>query len=194
MDINKAIRKQEKSNRRFLLILGFIFLALPVVLLITNKSNLFLILYLGVIEILTMTTILISINSSYLKYSSDGYKLRVRFSPLTEEFILLCEKVVMIHAEGQGSHMEIVILSSSRLRNKKVREIDENLLRKYPVAANHYYRIKKSSPENSYYYIIVSKGGYHKYKILDLLYRTCVHAQFTDDTVERIKEYRSSQN
>lgn len=192
MDINKAIRKQEKSNKRFLLFLGFIFLALPLILFASNKLNLFFLIYLVVIEVLILSAILISMESNYLKYSCDGYKLKIKARKLIEEFNIVCDKVVFVHTEGSGPQINIIMLLCSRFRNKKINEVNESFLSKHAYISHYYYKLKKHHPEENYYYISINKGGYHKYKLLDIIYRNCVKAQYTSEAIENIKQYRNS--
>lgn len=190
MDINKAIRKQEKSHKRFLFFLGFIFFALPLLLAILRRFQLFFLLYLLIIELLILATIFVSINYNFLKYSVDGYKLKLKFRRFGEEYNILCDKVALVHVEGKGPEMSIVLLTTSRFRNKRINEVDEVFLGKYAYLSHHYYRIKKMNAELDYFYIIITKGYYHKYRMLDLIYRNCVKAYYTEETVEKIKEYR----
>lgn len=190
MDINKAIRKQEKSHKRFLLFLGFIFLFLPGILLLSGNFNLFLLVYLAIIEILVLTAVLVSMNNNFLNYTVDGYKLRLKFGKFGEDINIVCDKVSFVHTEGNGSEMNIVMLMTSKFRNKKISEVDEEFLKRHSYVALNYYRIKKLNPELNYYYIIIRKGNYHKYRLLDMIYKNCVKAQYTEETVERIKEYR----
>lgn len=192
MDINKAIKKQEKSNKRFLLFLGFIFFILPVVLFLSKKINIFFFIYLFIIETLILIAMLITLNSYYLKYSCDGYKLKLNFKGFGEGFNIICDKVVLVHTEGTGQQMSIVIVTSSKFRNKKINAVDEIFLRKHAYLSHYYYKIKKLQLEENFFYIIINKGGYHKYRLLDMIYRSCVHGQYTEEAVERIKEYRKT--
>lgn len=50
MDINKVIKKQNKSLRRFVLMMCFIFLFLPLMALKFKVFNLYIIIYLIIIE------------------------------------------------------------------------------------------------------------------------------------------------
>jgi hypothetical protein len=190
MDINKAIRKQEKSNKRFLFFLGFVFFALPLVLILSKRFKVFFLIYLLIIEFLILGAIIASINNNFLRYSVEGYKLKLKFRRFGEEFNIICDKVELVHAEGEGAEMSIILLMTSRFRNKRINEVDEMFLRKYAYLSHHYYRIKKINPEINYFYIVVTKGYYHKYRMLDLIYRNCVKAYYTEETVEKIKEYR----
>jgi hypothetical protein len=191
MNINKAIRKQEKSHKRFLFFLGFIFFAMPLVLYLTQRFNLFFFIYLGIIEILVLSAILLSINNNYFKYSVDGYKMKLKFGRLGEGFNIICDKVALVHSEGSGNEMKIVMIMTSRFRNKRINAVDEDFIRKHPYISHQYYKIKKLNPENNYYYLIITKGSYHKYRMLDMIYRNCVKSYYTEETVEKIKEYRN---
>lgn len=193
MDINKAIKKQNKSNIRFLLFLGFIFFALPLILFLSNNLNIFFIIYLLIIELLILITILINISNNYLKYSSDSYRIKIKLKPIEEEINIVCDKVKFVHTEGKGAQITVILLMNSKFRNKKIKPIDENFTRVHPYLAENYYRIKKQNPEEKIFYFIITKGGYEKYKLLDLIYRNCLKAQYTEEAVEVIKEYRKKQ-
>jgi hypothetical protein len=80
---------------------------------------------------------------------------------------------------------------SSKFRNKKIKPIDEDFIKKYTYVAQQYYKLKKLRPEENFFYLTINKGGFHKYRLLDLIYRNCVHAHYTEEAVERIKEYRN---
>ena len=67
-----------------------------------------------------------------------------------------------------------------------------NFLKKYPYAAQMYNNIKISDPEQTYFYFIINNGGFRKYNLLDELYKSCVGAIFSDDAIEKIKEYREN--
>lgn len=193
MDINKAIRKQKKSNIRFLLFLGFIFLALPFILFISRKLNLFFIIYLLIIELLIFITILINISSNYLRYSCDNYRIKIKLKPISEELNIVCDKVKLVHIEGKAVQFDVILLMNSRFRNKKIKPVDEDFISNHQYLSQKYYWLKKQNPEENYYYLIITKGAYEKYKLLDLIYRNCVKAQYTEEAVEIIKEYRKRQ-
>ncbi len=190
MDINKAIKKQEKSHKRFLFFLGFIFFVMPLILFLTHRFNLFFLTYLCIIELLILIAILVSVNNNYLKYNVDGYKLKLRCRRFGEDYNIVCDKVAFVHAQGREAEMSIVMLMTSKFRNKRINAVDEEFLRRYPYVSHFYYKIKKFNPERNYFYLVVTKGYYHKYRLLDMIYRNCVKAHYTEETVEKIKEYR----
>ncbi|MFL0267186.1 hypothetical protein [Candidatus Clostridium radicumherbarum] len=192
MDINKAIRKQKKSNIGFLLFLSFIFFMLPFILFLAHKSNTFFIIYLLIIEMLILITILINISNNYIKYSSDSYRLKIKLLYFGAEMNIICDKVKFVHAEGKCAQMSIIFIMNSRFRNKKIMPIDNNFISKHPYLAQQYYWLKTHNPEDNFYYLIINKGGFEKYKLLDMIYRNCVKAEYTEGAVEIIKEYRGS--
>lgn len=191
MDINKAIRKQNKSYKRFMLSMCFIFFILPFALLIANKFDVFFLTYLAIIELLILTTIVITINAGYLKYDYDNYKIKIKQGLFKVEFNLVCNKVVLVHTEGDGTQFNIILLTTSRFRNKKIKLIDQEFLKNNSYVAHHYYKLKKQHPEEEYYYFIITKGGFIKYKLLDTIYKSCVSAVYTEEAIEKIKEFRS---
>ncbi|MCM8709733.1 hypothetical protein M2651_01690 [Clostridium sp. SYSU_GA19001] len=191
MNIDKAIRKQDKSHKRFLLFLSFIFFVLPLALVISGRFDIFFLVYLFLIESLVLIAVLVTINSNYLSYNMEKYKLKIKLRRFGDEISIACDKVIFVHVEGEGSDINIILITSSKFRSKNIRVIDESLMKKYPYLAHQYYRIKKHYPENNYFYITINKGGFHKYRLLDLIYRNCLLAQYSEEAINKIKEYRN---
>jgi heme/copper-type cytochrome/quinol oxidase subunit 4 len=190
MSINKAIRKQKQSYIRFMLAMCFIFFIMPLSLYFSRKLTLFFIIYLIVIEIMVLLSVFLRMHTEKLKFSCEDEKLRIRDGLFRRGYVLACDKVVLVHTEKQDDDIQIVLVTSSRFRNKKIKEIDLEFLRKHAYLSHEYTRIKKIYPENNYYYILVKNGGYNKYKLLSEIYKNCVRANYTDDTVENIKKGR----
>jgi signal transduction histidine kinase len=190
MDLNKAIRKQKKSYTRFLLSMCFIFLLLPLILFMSKKITIFFLTYLSIIEILIMVAVILRVSYEGLKFHYDEYKLKIKSGFFGEEINIICDKVALVHTEEQLDKLEIIIITTSRFRNKKIKAINSEFLRKYPYVTYHYYRIKKQFPESSYYYIIITKGGYHKYELLNKIFVSCVYGFFTEEAIDTIKKYR----
>lgn len=191
MDVNKAIRKQIKSYKIFMLTMCFIFFILPVVLFFTAKTNIFFICYLGIIELLILSAIAVRINTETLSYECSGNKFKIKNGIWGGNFNIICDKVVLVHVEEKEGESEIILLTNSKFRNKIIKVVDESFMKKYSYAAHEYSRIKKMYPEEEYYYIILDKGGIIKYKLLIDLYYNCVKAYYTDDTIECIKRWKS---
>jgi hypothetical protein len=190
MNINKAIRKQKKTYKRFMLSMSFIFVLLPIILMISKIISTFFVIYLICIELLITFVVLLRFNEEYIDFKLDGYKISIWCGIAKVKFIIMCEKVALIHTRDQGRNLEIIIITKSRFRNKKIYPVDIIFLKRYPYVAQMYNKIKIQNPEETYFYFIIKHGGFRKYILLDDLYKSCVQAVFSDEAIEKIKEYR----
>lgn len=198
MNIDKAIRKQKKSYKRFLLSMCFIFLALPIALIFSKKIYMFYIIYLAVVESLILISIFIRVSNESLRFKNDGYKLKISLGINNKKINVINEKVLLVHVEnilssnGEVVDFKIILITGSKFRSDRMIPININFLKRHSYIAHHYNRIKIKYPENNYYYTIIKRGGLNKYPLLDVIYKTCVHAHFTEETIEKIKFYREN--
>ncbi|APC38771.1 hypothetical protein [Clostridium estertheticum] len=190
MNINKAIRKQKKTYKRFMLSMCFIFVLLPIALMISNIMSMFFIIYLICIEVMITFVLLLRINEEYIDFKQNGYKISIWCGITRVKFIIICKKVDLVHTEGHGRNLKIIIITKSGFRNKRIRPVDINFFMKYPYVAKMYIEIKTQNLEKTYYYLVINNGGFRKYSLLNDLYKTCNQAVFSDDAIENIKEYR----
>ncbi|WP_050608329.1 hypothetical protein [Clostridium niameyense] len=200
MDLNKAIRKQNKSFKRFLLSMCFIFLLLPLILYLYGEfNNIFYLSYLMLIEGLIIISILIRINREKLEFYYNNNRLRVILGLTNRRLNIACDKIKFVHVENfedvyGNEDFKIILLSNSKFRSERMIPINKKFLQKYPYIYQFYAKLKKIDPERDYYYTVIKRGGLKKYYLLDAIYRTCVYANFTDETVEKIKELRKEIN
>ena len=187
MDIDKVLRKQKKSYKRFMLSMGFIFLLLPIVMYISERFNIFFIIYLMLIEALILFSMLIRYNEEHLNYYLEGNKLTIVTSGAKIRYNILTDKVTIVHAIAEEKYFNIMIVTKSKFRNKRLQHVDFKVLEKYSELDRVYNRIKMPD-EGPYFYFIIKKGGIKKYLLLNLLYKYCVGATFTEAAVEKIKE------
>ena len=190
MNINKAIRKQKKTYKRFVLSMCFIFVLLPIVLTVSHIMNIFFIIYLICIEGMITFVLLLRINEEYIDFKQDGSKIRIWCGIAKAKFIIICKKVDLVHTEDHGRNLKIIIVTKSGFRNKKIRPVDINFFIKYPYVTKMYIEIKFQNPEKTYFYLIIKNGGFRKYALLNELYKNCDQAVFSDEAIENIKEYR----
>ncbi|MEG1256469.1 hypothetical protein [Clostridium sp.] len=191
MDIDKVLKKQRKSYKRFMLSMGFIFLLLPIVLSLTKKFNVFFIGYLCVIEILILSAVLIRYNEEYLKFELNENKITIATVGGRIRYNISYNNVAMVHTILQERYFEILIITKSRFRNKRMRVVTNKVIEKYQGIGRHYAKIKMPNDGDCYYFI-VKRGGVKKYLLLDMLFKYCVGAVFTENAIENIKEYRKS--
>ncbi|MGH4138484.1 hypothetical protein [Clostridium sp.] len=192
MNINKAIRKQKKTYKGFMLSMCFIFILLPVMLMVSKVINMFLVIYLICNEILIVVVMFLRFDEEYIDFKCEGYKISIWCGIAKIKFVIICKKVAFVHTQDDGRNLKIIIITKSKFRNKKIQPIDLNFCKKYPYATGMYNKIKIESPEENYFYFIITQGGLKKYILLDDLYKSCVEALFSDDAIEMIKEYREN--
>ncbi|MGV8980029.1 hypothetical protein [Clostridium sp.] len=192
MNINKAIRKQKKTYKGFMLSMCFIFVLLPIMLMASKIMNIFLVMYLVCNELLIAFVVLLRFNEEYIDFKCEGYKISIWCGIAKAKFIIICKRVAFVHTQDNGRNFKIIIITKSKFRNKKIQPIDLNFCRKYPYVSQMYNKIKIESPEDHYFYFIITHGGFKKYVLLDDLYKLCVGAIFSDDAIEKIKEYREN--
>lgn len=192
MDINKVLKKQKKSYKRFMLSMGFIFIGLPIALICSKINNPFFYLYLLIIEVLILESMMIRTNEEVLEFKQIGSKVAIEVGVLHKKYTIIPNKIAIIHIIPTGKFFDILIISKSRFRNKRLKHVDFRFLSKQPIIDKYYNRIRKED-EDPYFYFVIKKGGIKKYMLLDYLYKTCVSAIFTDITIEKIKEYRSQE-
>lgn len=196
MNINKAIKKQNSSYKRFVLIMGFIFFMNPLGLVISGAFNLFLIAYLAIIEVLIIIAVLVKKDGKSLSYEYYHGKLKLSQGLFKNKLTLHCEKVIFVHVKAKSENKEkdadIIILTSSRFRNKKIKEVDLYFLNNHQYVKNEYEKLKVANPDLECYYIIVSKGKLIKYKLLMELYKRCVNAKFSEEAIDTIKFWFSN--
>lgn len=190
MNINKAIRKQKKVLKRFVLSMGFIFLFLPVILYFSKTFSTFLLIYLGIIEVLILLVIIIRTHRETLNIKFTN-RFKIQNGIFRDKFVLIGDKVEVVHTIGEQKDLNIIIIMSSRVRNKRIKKIDSKFLSKYPWANKYYENYKSIDPNKDYFFVVIDKGGFKKYELLDMLYKYCARAHFTGEAIKRIKEYRN---
>lgn len=195
MDINKAIKKQKKSYKRFMLIMSFIFFALPIILFLFRLYDIFYITYVVIVELLIIIAIAAKINKDKLIFTCNNSRLRIISGIRRRNLIIPCDKVALVHVENVNTAIEkdfsIIIMFSIIVRNKGIIKVNEKFLSNHPYVAFHYKKLKILNPEKNFSFSIIKKGGVYKYQLLDIIYKNCVNAIFTEETVDKIKEYRN---
>ncbi len=187
MIISKAIKKQKKSSKRFKILMIFIFILLPIIVLLTDMTQAFFIAYLVFIEALILLALIHKVNWEKIEFSCHNNKLKYKCGLFSKELLILCDKVQLVHTEKSKDDMEIIIISTVRFKNKSYKPITQGFLKKYPMVNEEYIKIKKLDPENMFYFLIIRKGSLVKYNLLDIIFKNCVKATYTLDAIENIK-------
>ena len=187
MDIYKAIKMEKKSLKRFYRLMGILFIGLPLSVYLTGVRTIFFLVYLLIIELLIISAVINKLNYYSLKYSYNANKLNIKNGLFANNNLILCDKVILVHTEKMESDMEIIIISTMNFRNKNLKPVVNGFLKKYPKVDEELKKISNGDNQQTYYFQIIRKGGLIKYLLLDTIYKNCVKAIYTNDSIQNIK-------
>ena len=187
MDIYKAIKMEKKSLKRFYKLMGILFIGLPLSVYLTGVRTIFFLVYLLIIELLIISAVINKLNYYSLKYSYNANRLNIKNGLFANNNLILCDKVILVHTEKMESDMEIIIISTMNFRNKNLRPVVNGFLKKYPKVDEELKKISNGNNQQIYYFQIIRKGGLIKYLLLDTIYKNCVKAIYTNDSIQNIK-------
>jgi hypothetical protein len=187
MDIYKAIKKEKSHLRIFLITMVIIALILPTILLVTKLTTIFYVSYVFLIEFLIVITIIIKMNAYKVEYRCLNNRLMFKTGIFTKGYLIICDKVVLVHTNKSDYDLEIILMTSVIFKNTGLRPIDKNFLKRYPQVADDYNAIKQLNPQKDYYFQVIRRGGLRKYLLLDSIYKNCVKAIYTDESIQNIK-------
>lgn len=198
MNIDKAIRKQQKSYRRFLLSMCFVFFALPLTLIYYGKNEAFYLAYLAAIEMLVAVAVYLRARQERLDYSYAMGRIRLKRGIPGKAESINCEKILYVDVEPAPGKVKdfqefgIILFSKAKFRNKRLKAVDQKVLGRYKAAAALIEKNSAGSPDCELHYLAIDSGGLRKYQLLDIVFRSCVKASFSEDAIEKIKVYRNS--
>ena len=194
MEINRALKRIRKKENIFFIIMGILAVLIPTLAYLANLKNAFIYVYIMIIEILILIAILSRINTCTLKFKYYNSRFKIRQGLFLRESIILCENVAIVHTSKEREDVEIIIVTSSKFRNKKARPVTKGFLKKYPEVEREYKRLKKINEEQTYYFQIIRNGSLRKYIFLENIYTTCVKSAYTPAAIESIKIARGQIN
>ena len=170
MEINRALKRIRKKENIFFIIMGILAVLIPTLAYLANLKNTFIYVYIMIIEILILIAILSRINTCTLKFKYYNSRFKIRQGLFLRESIILCENVAIVHTSKEREDVEIIIVTSSKFRNKKARPVTKGFLKKYPEVEREYKRLKKINEEQTYYFQIIRNGSLRKYIFLENIY------------------------
>ena len=127
------------------------------------------------------------VNKSYLKFFCYNNKLKFRNGIFSTYSLVQCDKVAIVHTNKSNENLEIIIITSIRSKNKKLKLISKDFINKNKEVADEYIRIKKIRNDAAYYFQVINCGELNKYILLDNIYKNCVNAIYTSSAIESIK-------
>ena len=187
MDIYTAIKKERFHLKLFFITMVIISIILPIVVVLTNMIKLFYLFYLGIIEFLIVISIIVRLNYYRVIYRCSNNKLIFKTGIFTKENLIICDKVALVHTSKSDYDLEIIIITTVKFKNRALREVNKNFIRRYHHIEKEYNYITKLNPEKSYYFQVIRRGGLKKYLLLDSIYKNCVKAIYTEESIQNIK-------
>ncbi|WP_294405682.1 hypothetical protein [uncultured Clostridium sp.] len=187
MDIYTAIKKERVQLKIFFITMLLISIILPIAVVVTDLTRLFYLCYLGFIEFLIAASIIIRLNYYKVTYRCSNNRLIFKTGIWTKESLIICDKVALVHTNKSDYDLEIVIITSVKFKNKLLRKVEKNFFKRYPQVESEYNYIKKLNPDKEYYFQIIRRGGLRKYLLLDIIYKNCVKAIYTEESIQNIK-------
>lgn len=185
--IEKALKRQKVYKKLFFIFMAIISIFLPIVAYLANIRMLFMMIYLIVLELLILFAITIKLDFYRLEFSCQNGRLKFKNGILSNESLILCKDVAIVHTNKSNVDIEIIIVTSKNLKNKRLLPITEGFIKRYPEASHDYLKLKRLNPETIYYFQIITKGALKKYILLDTIYKNCISANFTASAIENIK-------
>lgn len=195
MNIDKAIKKQRKSYKRFMFIMVILLILLPLLVWFFEVYKEFLIVYLIFLEIFIVIVMVKNFNNIRLEYSCENGILRIKPNVLSKYKHIYCDRVVLVHTENELEDMKIIIVFSNKGRKGKFgKPIGDYFCKVHPGLSDDYKKMVRLNKGSQLYYIIIKRGALKKFKLLDDIYKSCVTATYTSDSIENIKIARGQKN
>lgn len=194
MEVEKALKRIRKKEKVFFIIMGILAILIPTLAYMANLKNTFVYAYIVAIEFLILIAVLARINMCSLKFKYYNSRIKINAGLFLRESIIRCDDVAIVHTNKEHEDVEIIILTSSKFRNKRARPVVKGLLKKYPEIERDYTRLKRVNEDKTYYFQIIRNGNLRKYIFLEKLYTTCVKAIYTPSAIESIKIARGQIN
>lgn len=191
MFIDKALKKESKSRKIFYITMVSLGVFTPAIAYLSNIRSLFVWVYVIVLEILILSAILRKLNRHRLTYTLSNDRLRIKCGLFTNECLLFCDKIAIVHIENKNNDIEIIIVTTIKIRNKMLKPITECFIKRYPEVMTEYFKLKNKNPYKAFYFQRIKSGSLKKYILLDLIYKNCVSATFTSSAIEGVKVCRN---
>ncbi len=187
MKIDKALKKEKNSNRLFYLNMIILGVAIPVLAYLSSIRSTFILVYCAILEGLIISAILIRIANKNLKFTYYNSRLKIKTGLFLNESLILCNNVAIVHTNKYDYDLEIIIVTNSKAKNKRLRPVTRTVLKKYPEINQEYIKIRKTNPDNVFFYQVIRGKSLKKYLLLEKIYSTCVKAVYTPQAIESIK-------
>ena len=183
MKIEKALKKQKKYNKLFIVFMFFLAILLPIITYLAYVNSFAIVAFLVLIELLISIAIILSI------FLAKDIDIKLKFSTglFSNYAYIQCDRVEIVHTNKSNENMEIIIVTKGKIKNQKMKPINKEFIKKYEEAAVEYRRLKRINKGIVCYFKVIRNGELKKYILLDNIYRNCVNATYTTSAIDNIK-------
>ncbi|MBS4957275.1 MAG: hypothetical protein KHZ99_09545 [Clostridium sp.] len=191
MKIEKALKKQKRYNKLFIIFMFFLAIFLPIITYLAYIRTFTMLAFLLLIEILIFISIIRKVNDYTLNFICANNKLKFRDGLFSSYTYIQCDRIAIVHTNKNNEDMEIIVVTRGKVKNQKMKLINKEFMKKYEEAAVEYRRLKRINPDVAFYFKVIEYGELKKYILLDNIYRNCVNATYTVSAIDSIKIARS---
>lgn len=191
MNIDKAIRKQNKSLKRFLFSSCLVFLLILLILIFLPDIYTEFKIILIFLQIIILILISGRLEDKWLRYVVNENKILVKTGLINATTVIRKNKVLLVHTKDKNKDMKIIIIIESKVKKRNFIEVNKKFLSENKELYKYLQNLKEKNPSRKYFYTIIYNGGFCKYKFLNDVYINCDKAFFTDKVIENIKLYRN---
>lgn len=191
MKIEKALKKQKRYNKLFIIFMFFLSIFLPIITYLAYIRTFTMLAFLLLIEILIFIAIIKKFNDCTLKFIFVNNKLKFRGGLFSSYTYIQCDRIAIVHTNKNNEDIEIIIVTRGKVKNQKMKLINKEFMKKYEEAAVEYRRLKRINQDVGFYFKVIKCGELKKYIFLENVYKNCVNATYTASAIDSIKIARS---
>lgn len=191
MNIEKALKKQKRYNKLFIIFMFFLAIFLPIITYLAYIRSFTMLAFLLLIEILIFIAIIRKVNDCTLNFTCSSNKLKFRDGLFSSYTYIQSDRIAIVHTNKNNEDIEIIIVTRGKVKNKKMKLINKEFMKKYEEAAVEYKRLKRMNKDVAFYFKVIKYGELKKYIFLDDIYINCVNATYTASAIDSIKIARN---
>lgn len=182
---NKRLRKFYASK---LLLFEITLLIVLITLYRFEIIDLFFLAYFSIVAIAVGITIYVLNNDGFYIDNYDYGRIDVKKGVLYRPFKIVCENVLVVHYKKGKKYNIVLLITNDNFGDKRIKPINREVIEENLEIMDALRRLKNIG-EKKLFYIRIKKSRFIKETFLSFIYKTCVKAIYTEETIMVIKEY-----
>ena len=134
MKIEKALKKQKRYNKLFIIFMFFLAIFLPIITYLAYIRTFTMLAFLLLIEILIFISIIRKVNDYTLNFICANNKLKFRDGLFSSYTYIQCDRIAIVHTNKNNEDMEIIVVTRGKVKNQKMKLINKEFMKKYEEA------------------------------------------------------------